>query len=76
MGPYEETDCTGTLLDVIYYELSSRRLSPEMRALLASHLADCPKCSRQVLSFKQLIEEQDMLEMLGRRFPPFRILDR
>jgi hypothetical protein len=52
------TDCADALLDMLCYEAYRERLSPEMEALLARHLAECELCRSKVLSLKQLFEVQ------------------
>ena len=52
------SNCADTLLDMLCYEAYRERLSPEMEALLAGHLAKCEQCRSKVLNLKQLLEEQ------------------
>ena len=55
MIPYHLGNCTETLLDMLCYEAYRERLSPEMEALLASHLAECEQCRSKALSLRQLL---------------------
>jgi hypothetical protein len=52
---YHNGNCTETLLDMLCYEAYRERLSPEMEALLADHLAECEQCRSKVLGLKQLM---------------------
>ena len=52
----EQEACIDTLIDLLCYEMSCGRLSPEMEALLALHLEDCTACRRRVRDFLELIE--------------------
>jgi hypothetical protein len=49
-------NCAETLLDMLCYEAYRERLSPEMEALLADHLAECEFCRSKAISLKQLLE--------------------
>jgi hypothetical protein len=51
-------NCTETLLDMLCYEAFRERLSPEMEALLADHLAECEQCRSKALSLRQLLESR------------------
>jgi hypothetical protein len=51
-------DCTEVLLDLICYEIYRENLSPEMEAILASHLAECECCRTKFYNMKQLIEQR------------------
>jgi hypothetical protein len=53
----EPKDCLDTLIDLLCYEMSCGRLSPEMEALLALHLERCTACKRRVSNFLELIED-------------------
>lgn len=53
----QQEDCLDTLIDLLCYEMSCGRLSPEMEALLALHLEDCTACRRRVRDFLELIED-------------------
>jgi hypothetical protein len=55
MNSMKESDCTDTLLDLVCYEVLSRRLSPEMEEMLDRHLSCCPDCRRKVLDFHQIL---------------------
>ncbi len=49
--------CTETLLDMLCYEAYRERLSPEMEAMLADHLAACERCRSKALSLKRLLDD-------------------
>jgi hypothetical protein len=49
MDRHEESACTATLLDLVFYEALRRNLSPETEGLLADHLRNCPSCRRRIL---------------------------
>jgi len=55
MNHPDHSGCTDTLLDLVCYEILSRRFSPEMEAELNRHLRQCPSCRRKVRFFRQLI---------------------
>jgi hypothetical protein len=57
MIPHEMPNCAEVLLDLVCYEISRGKLSPEMRAILADHLAKCGFCRTHFLNFKRLMEE-------------------
>ena len=58
MNLHKKSNCADMLLDLVCYEILSRRFSPEMRDILERHLLDCPSCRRKVSFFHQtLIEE-------------------
>jgi hypothetical protein len=50
--------CAEILMDLICYEAHRDRLSPEMEAILAVHLAKCEYCNTMFLNFRQLVEEE------------------
>jgi hypothetical protein len=56
MDLQKESDCTDTLLDLVCYELLSKRLSPEMEDMLDRHLRCCPSCRRKVLGFRRVLQ--------------------
>jgi hypothetical protein len=51
-------NCAEILLDLVCYEIFRGKLSPEMRAILADHLAKCRFCRTNFLNFKRLMEEK------------------
>lgn len=57
----EQEDCLDTLIDLLCYEMSCGRLSPEMEDLLACHLAICTACRRRVCNFLEQIERAPSL---------------
>ncbi len=58
MFPHKLHNCAELLLDLLSYEVFRERLSPEMKAMLADHLAKCEDCRVKFVSFKQLIGEE------------------
>lgn len=58
MIPYKLRNCAEVLLDIICYEIFRDKLSPEMNAILADHLAKCRLCRTKFLNFKQLMEQK------------------
>lgn len=58
MIPHNSMNCAETLMDLICYEVHRDRLSPEMEAILESHLAKCEYCNAMFLNFRQLVEEK------------------
>jgi hypothetical protein len=58
MIQYHFGNCAETLLDMLCYEAYRARLSPEMEALLADHLAECEQCRSKALSLRQLLESR------------------
>ena len=58
-------DCHKLLLDLICYEIYSRRLSPEMEYLLDEHLGTCPTCREQVLGFRRLLPDGNVVRNFG-----------
>ena len=58
MIPCELWNCTDMLLSIICYEIHRDKLSPEMEAILADHLAECESCRTRFLNFRQLLEEK------------------
>lgn len=52
----EQEACIDMLIDLLCYEMSCGRLSPEMKDLLACHLANCTACRRRAHNFLELIE--------------------
>jgi hypothetical protein len=53
----EESDCTDTLLDMVYYETVIKRLSPEMEDILERHLKCCPSCRQKVSRLHQDLQD-------------------
>lgn len=64
MKPHERMDCVDLLLDLVFYEQHSRRLSPEMDYLLEGHLERCPSCRERILAFRRILGER----MIRRNF--------
>ncbi len=60
MNVQEHTDCVHTLLDILCYEISSQRLSPEMEQLLSEHLKDCPCCQKSIHNFREVLQESEV----------------
>ena len=57
MKPHEHKDCVDLLLDLVFYERYSRRLSPEMEYLFEEHLGSCPSCRERILALRQILGE-------------------
>ena len=56
----EQVDCVHTLLDILCYEINSRRLSPEMQQVLTDHLKDCPCCQKGIHNFREVLQETEV----------------
>jgi hypothetical protein len=59
------TGCGKLLLDILFYEKSYGRLSPEMEYLLDQHLKKCPGCRHRVLGFRRVLLESTMVRNFG-----------
>ena len=46
------TDCTDTLLDMVWYQIVTRRLSSEMEEMLERHLRDCHSCRQKLFHLR------------------------
>ena len=57
--------CEVLFLDVICYELSCGRLSPEMEYLFEKHLEDCPECQKKVAAFNSILKEETAMRNFG-----------
>ncbi len=55
-----EGGCSEILVDLLCYEIQTRRLSPEMRAFFDSHLEGCTACRRRVRRFQEILFESDL----------------
>ena len=64
MGP-QEPDCSETLIDLVCYEIQTRRLSPEMRKFFDWHLEKCAACRRRVGRFKEILIEPELKRNFG-----------
>ncbi len=51
MNPVRDSDCSELLLDLLWYEIHCRRLSPEMESILACHLSECAVCRAKFSEF-------------------------
>jgi hypothetical protein len=51
-----QDNCLDTLIDLLCYEMSCGRLSPETEALLDGHLEHCAGCRKRVYDFLALID--------------------
>ena len=60
-----ETVCKELLLDLICYEISRGRLSPEMEYLLEKHLERCLSCRRGILDFRSLLQKKEVVPNFG-----------
>ena len=58
-------DCQKLLLDLICYEIYSKRLSPETEFLLDEHLNSCPTCRERVLGFRRLMPDRNVVRNFG-----------
>ena len=58
MFPHEMQNCAELLLDLLCYEVLRERLSPEMEAMLADHLAECEYCRMKFLDFRRIVEKR------------------
>ena len=56
-----ESNCLGTLLDLICYERDGQRLSFEMEKLLLDHLRDCAACRRRVADFQRAAGSRELV---------------
>jgi hypothetical protein len=59
------TVCKKLLLDMLFYEKSSGRLSPEMEYLLDQHLNKCPSCRHRILGFQRTLLEPMIVRNFG-----------
>jgi hypothetical protein len=57
--------CTEFLLDLIYYEMLYRTLSPEMEYLFKRHLEKCPNCRRWVVGFHRTLHKPEVVRNVG-----------
>jgi hypothetical protein len=65
MEPVHGINCKRLLLDILFYEKSCSRLSPEMDYLLEQHLAKCPGCRHKILSYQRTLMEATMVRNYG-----------
>jgi hypothetical protein len=65
MGLSNHMLCKDLLLDLICYELRSRRLSPEMKYLLERHLEHCKSCRGRILGFQRMLRESEAVRNYG-----------
>ena len=65
MELHSEAFCEVLLLDVICYELSCGRLSPEMEYLFEKHLEVCPDCQKKVAAFNSVLKEDRTVRNFG-----------
>jgi hypothetical protein len=65
MEPTHGTNCESLLLDILFYEQSFRRLSPEMEYLLEQHLNKCPGCRHRMISFKSMLRGPEIARNYG-----------
>jgi hypothetical protein len=59
------TACGKLLLDILFYEKSNGRLSPEMEYLLDQHLKKCSRCRHRVLGFQRTLMESTIVRNFG-----------
>ena len=65
MNAIEVPDCTDILLDMVYYETVTKRLSPEMEDILERHLKCCPSCRQKVSFLRQDLQSHRVCQNLG-----------
>ena len=65
MDLHEVTQCSEVLLDLVCYEIQTRRLSPEMRRLFYRHLEQCAVCRRRVRAFEGILAEVEPRRNFG-----------
>ena len=65
MDVIEGSDCTDTLLDLVYYETVVRHLSPEMEDILERHLKCCVSCRQKVSFLRQNLEGLPVCQNFG-----------
>jgi len=63
--PDSREDCHKLLLDLICYEIRRKSLSPEMEFLLDEHLETCPTCREQVLAFRRMLPDWNVVRNFG-----------
>jgi hypothetical protein len=61
----KERNCTDMLLDLLCYEIFTRRLSPEMEDMLNHHLDCCPACRRKVCGFRHILGKRMVQRNFG-----------
>jgi hypothetical protein len=52
MESVSTSDCTDTLLDMVWYQAVTKRLSPEMEDMLERHLRECQSCRQKMLHLR------------------------
>jgi hypothetical protein len=65
MDRHEESDCIDVLLDLVCYEILSKRVSPEMEHLLERHVRGCASCRRKVLGFRRILRGEPACPNFG-----------
>jgi len=69
VNPGARSDCSELLLDLLWYEIHCRRLSPEMESILTGHLAECFACRMRFSEFVQALEEAPFASPAHERCP-------
>jgi hypothetical protein len=46
------SDCADALLDMVWYEAVTKRLSPEMEEMLERHLQECRSCRQRMFRLR------------------------
>jgi hypothetical protein len=65
MALAHESMCGNLLLDILFYEKSYGRLSPEMEYLFEQHLKTCSACRHRTLSFQRVLREPIIVRNYG-----------
>jgi hypothetical protein len=65
MGQSNKAICQDLLLDLICYEIRSRRLSPEMEYILEKHLEQCTSCRCKIHGFQRTIQDARIVRNFG-----------
>ena len=65
MSLHLTSDCTDMLLDLVCYEMYSKRLSPEMQDIFGCHLLECPTCRKKVEHFRHMVGEEEVFRNFG-----------
>ena len=53
-----ESNCLGTLLDLICYEIDGQRVSFEMEEFLQDHLRECASCRKRVADYRRVASRE------------------
>jgi hypothetical protein len=61
----QRAHCKELLLDLLYYEKSCGRLSPETEYLFEKHLEKCPSCRFRIRGFMRLLQGEEIVRNFG-----------